>query len=92
MSKLLHTLDCAACGTKVTMPGVVWETTGTALPSTASLCFLWVPCSLWFLRSRERMAEALSSRACRTASRPALPDPLGAVELLLMTDDVTETN
>lgn len=65
VSELPHTLDCAACGTKVTMPGVVWETTGTALPSTASLCFLWASCSLWFLSSSEHMAEAFSSRACR---------------------------
>lgn len=34
------TLDRAACGTKVTMPGVAWDTTGMALPRTASLCFL----------------------------------------------------
>lgn len=35
VAELVHTLDCAECGMKVTMPGVVWETTGMA-----SLCFL----------------------------------------------------
>lgn len=33
-----HTSDCAELGTKVTMPGLVWETTGTVLPCMASLC------------------------------------------------------
>lgn len=56
----VRTLDCAECGTNVTIPGVVWETTGTA-----PLGFLHSSRSRWLLGPGARMAEAFS---CRLAS------------------------
>lgn len=52
------------------MPGVVWETKGMALPSTASSCWRYTSCSRWLRSSRARAAEAFACSArCRMMSR-----------------------
>lgn len=57
-----RTPDCM--GTKVTMPGRLWETTGLALPRTDSRCFRYTSCSLWFRSSSVCAAKAFCSLAC----------------------------